>query len=117
MNDLLPFLPEQLNQVFESIKFFMPEIYLSVLFVVVLVTDLVFGKTSKWLCKATACIGLLVVIFKDLEQFQLILSEPRLFFSGMLLLHHTSLIFKLIIDALSILLLLYFEWDDELSSH
>ena len=46
MHDLLPFLPGQLNQVFESIPYFMPEIYLAVLFVVVLVTDLLFGKNS-----------------------------------------------------------------------
>src|ERR1700761_1149189 len=117
MNDLLPFLHGQLNQVFDGVKFFIPEICLSVLFIVVLVTDLLFGKTSGWLCRITACIGLVLVIFKDLEQFKLIQAEPHLFFSQMLLLHHTSLIFKLIIDALSILLILYFEWDDDLESH
>ncbi len=117
MNDLLPFLHGQLNQVFDGVKFFIPEICLSVLFIVVLVTDLLFGKTSGWLCRITACIGLVLVIFKDLEQFKLIQAEPHLFFSQMLLLHHSSLIFKLIIDALSILLILYFEWDDHLESH
>lgn len=117
MNDLLPFLPGQLNQIIEGITYFMPEVYLSALFIVVLVTDLLFGKNSSWICRVTACIGLLAVIFKDLEQFKMILAEPHLFFSGMLLLHHTSLIFKLIIDALSIVLLIYFEWDDDLNSH
>ncbi|HTD99975.1 MAG TPA: NADH-quinone oxidoreductase subunit N [Mucilaginibacter sp.] len=117
MNDLLPFLPGQLNQILESIPYFMPEICLSVLFILVLVTDLVFGKNSTWICKILACAGLLVVIFKDLQQFQLILSGPHFLFSEMLLLRQTSLVFKLMIDVFSVILLLYFEWDDELNSH
>ncbi|MDB5024662.1 MAG: NADH-quinone oxidoreductase subunit [Mucilaginibacter sp.] len=117
MNDLLPFLPGQLDQVFDGITYFMPEIYLSVLFLVVLVTDLLFDKTSGWLCRIIACAGLALVIFKDLEQFRLLLTGPHFFFDQMLLLHQTSLVFKLVIDALSILLLLYFEWDDDLNSH
>jgi NADH-quinone oxidoreductase subunit N len=117
MNDLLPFLPGQLDQVLQSIPFFMPEIYLSVLFILVLVTDLLFGKDSAWLCRILACAGMVFVIFKDLEQYQLILTGPHFLFSEMLLLHQTSLLFKLLIDALSVILLLYFEWDDDLRSH
>ena len=117
MNDLLPSLHDQLNQVFESITYFMPEIYMSLLFVVLLVTDLLFGKTSAWMCRIIACIGLVLVIFKDIAQFKLVIPDPHLFFSQMLLLHPTSLIFKLIIDVLAIVLLFYFEWDDELVSH
>src|SRR3978361_1078240 len=100
MNDLLPFLPGQLNQVFEGIPYFMPEICLSILFVVVLVTDLLFGKNSAWICKIIACGGLLLIVFKDLEQFKLLLAGPHFFFSQMLLLHVNSAIFKLIIDVL-----------------
>jgi NADH-quinone oxidoreductase subunit N len=83
----------------------------------VLVTDLLFGKNSAWICRALACAGLAVVIFKDLEQFQFLLSGAHFLFSEMLLLHQTSLIFKLMIDILSVILLLYFAWDDDLASH
>ena len=117
MNYLLPFLPGQLDQVFDGIKYFMPEIYLSALFLLVLVTDLLFGKTSGWLCKTVACAGLLLVAFKDLDQFKLVHTDTYLFFSHTLLLHKTSWLFKLIIDVLSIPLLLYFGWDDDLKSH
>ncbi|MEO6850309.1 MAG: NADH-quinone oxidoreductase subunit N [Mucilaginibacter sp.] len=117
MNDLLPSLHGQLTQVFESIPYFMPEIYLAALFVIILVTDLLFGKNSTWLCRILACAGLLIVISKDLEQFHPLLSGPHLFFSESLLLRHSSLIFKLLIDVLSFILLLYFEWDDDLKSH
>jgi NADH-quinone oxidoreductase subunit N len=117
MHDLLPFLPGQLNQVIESIPFFMPEIYLSVLFLLVLVTDLLFGKNSSWLCRILACGGLLLVGFKDMEQFVILLSGSHFLFNEMLLLSRTSLILKLIIDVFSIILLLNFEWDDELKAH
>jgi NADH-quinone oxidoreductase subunit N len=117
MNDLLPFLPGQLNQIFDSIPYFVPEIYLSILFLVVLVTDLLFGKNSAWLCRIVACAGLVLVIFKDFQQFQLLLTGPHLFFSQMLLLHSTSLVFKLMIDALSIMLILYFDWDNDMGTH
>ena len=117
MNYLLPFLPGQLDQVFEGIKYFMPEIYLSGLFLLVLVTDLLFGKTSGSKCKLIACVGLMLIVSKDLEQFKLIQPELRPFFSQMLLLSKTSWLLKLMIDVLSIPLLLYFGWDDDLKSH
>jgi len=117
MNDLLPFLPGLLKQVFDGIPLFMPEIYLSVLFVVLLVTDLIFGKNSAWICKIIACGGLILVISKDIEQWKLLLAGSQLFFSNMLLLHEKTVAFKLMIDALSVVLLLYFEWDDQLASH
>jgi NADH-quinone oxidoreductase subunit N len=117
MHDLLPSLHGQLNQVLDSLPYFMPEIYLSALFILVLVTDLIFGKDSAWLCRILACVGLVVVIFHDLLQLKLVITEGRLFFNEMLLLTAKSLAFKLIIDVLSFILLLFFGWDDELKSH
>jgi NADH-quinone oxidoreductase subunit N len=117
MNDLLPFLPGLLKQVFDGIPYFMPEIYLSALFVVLLVTDLLFGKNSAWICKIIACGGLIVIALKDVEQSKLLLAGSQLFFSNMLLLHEKTVAFKLMIDVLSAVLLLYFDWDDQLASH
>jgi NADH-quinone oxidoreductase subunit N len=117
MNDLLPFLHGLLRQVFESIPLFMPEIYLSALFVVLLVTDLLFGKNSAWICKAIACGGLIVIALKDVEQLKLVLDGNKLFFGNMLYLHDKTVAFKLMIDVLSAVLLLYFDWDDQLASH
>ena len=117
MNDLLPFLPGLLKQVFDGVPYFMPEIFLSALFVVLLVTDLLFGKNSAWICKIIACGGLIVIAMKDVEQTKLLLAGSQLFFSNMLLLHEKTVAFKLMIDVLSALLLLYFNWDDQLASH
>jgi NADH-quinone oxidoreductase subunit N len=54
MKDLLPHITAQLNDVLGSIPYFMPEFYLTALFIVVLVTDLLFGKNSTKLCRAVA---------------------------------------------------------------
>src|ERR1700743_2107227 len=111
----IPAIPGYINDVYESIKYFMPEIYLSILFVLVFITDLVFGRNSKMLCKTIACVGMLVIIVQDIYQVSLLYNSGQLnghfFFSNMLLLTKTAVCFKFIIDVLVLLLLLYFDWD------
>src|SRR5690348_8042621 len=118
MHDLLPTLHGQLDDVISSIRFFMPEIYLSALFVIVLVTDLLFGRNSGWLCRAITIAGLVYVLLIGLTQAQFVAGDKLMpFFSNMLLLNHTTLILKLLIDVIAIIILLFYEWDDNLSSH
>jgi len=121
MHDLLPSLPGSISNVLESIPYFMPEIYLAILFVVVLVTDLLFGRDSEKLCRIIACGGILLVIHRDFQQSPLLLSvlqaNGHFFFTEMLLLTRTAINFKLVIDALAFILLLYFEWDNRLTRH
>ena len=118
MHDLLPYIHDQLTNILDGITYFMPEVCLAVLFVLVLVTDMIFGRDSEKLCRIVAAGGMLVVIFKDLQQVAMVLNGARHYlFSAMLLLNHTALAFKFIIDVLAFMLLLYFAWDDKLSSH
>jgi NADH-quinone oxidoreductase subunit N len=121
MHDLLPFLPGSINDVLGGIPFFMPELYLAILFIVVLVTDLLFGKNSPKLCRIVACAGILLVIQRDYQQNELLtiggFGNGHFFFSNMLLVTHLVISFKLIIDVLAIVLVLYFAWDDKLNSH
>jgi NADH-quinone oxidoreductase subunit N len=121
MHDLLPFLPDSITNVLGGIAYFIPEIYLAALFVVVLVTDLLFGKDSVKICRIIACAGILLVIHKDYQQIELLnytaQANGHFFFTDMLLLTHTAINFKLIIDVLAFILLLYFEWDDQLNDH
>lgn len=117
MHDLLPHISVQLTNVFGSIPYFMPEICLTVLFLVVLITDLIFGRRSVKLCKIIACTGLLLVLFKDLQQVALILDGDHVIFGSMLLLRRSTVFFKVIIDLLSFILLLNFTWDDKLKTH
>src|SRR3569833_789138 len=92
MLDLLPFIPGSINNTLESIPFFLPEIYLLVLFFLVLVSVLLFGRFSVFLCCFFA-------------------------FGDMLLLNRIAINFKLIIDALAAIIILYFEWDNRLKAH
>ena len=61
MQGLFPSLHQQLNQVFDSLPLFMPEIYLSALLVLVLLTDVLFGRRSGWLCRIIAIAGMVSV--------------------------------------------------------
>jgi NADH-quinone oxidoreductase subunit N len=117
MNDLLPYIPDQLNDVLSSLRYFTPELYLTALFIVVLVTDLLFGKNSAKLCRIVACAGMVLVMFKGLQQIVIVNDGAYPFFNNMLLLHKTAIIFKFIIDVLAFVLLLYFAWDDKLRAH
>ena len=121
MHDLLPLLPGNIDDVLSSIPWFMPEFYLAMLFIVVLVTDLIFGRGSERMCRIIACAGLLIVAHKDYQQIELLLytgqGNGHFLFSGMLLLTHTAISFKLVIDVLAFALLLYFDWDEKHKAH
>ena len=121
MNHLLPAIPQQISGVLSSLTYFMPEIYLAVLFLLVLITDLIFGKDALKLCRIIACTGILLVLYKDFEQIRLLAFNGGInsviLFSQSLLLTHTAVNFKLIIDILALVLLLYFTWDNKLRSH
>lgn len=117
MHELIPYIQQQLTGILGDVKYFIPEVYLSLLFIVVLVTDLLFGRNSERLCRIVACAGLVLVIFQDVAQLLLIKDAGHLLFSNMLLHTHTSIVFRLIIDSAAFLLLLYFAWDKPLRSH
>ncbi|MDB5155540.1 MAG: hypothetical protein JWR50_247 [Mucilaginibacter sp.] len=117
MHELIPNISQQLTGILGDIKYFNPEIYLSLLFIVVLITDLLFGRNSERLCRIVAAAGMLVIIAKDIIQLPLVEQQGRLLFEGMLLHTHISIIFRLIIDISAFLLLLYFGWDEQLKLH
>ncbi|MBS1529510.1 MAG: NADH-quinone oxidoreductase subunit N, partial [Bacteroidetes bacterium] len=118
MHDLLPSLHGQLDQVLGSLPYFVPEVYLTVFFLAVLVTDLIFGRNSGWMCRILAVVGLLVVIYRDLQQFVFVVNDNNLpIFSGMLILTRTAIVLKVFTDLFALVMLLYFVWDDNLASH
>ena len=117
MHQLLPHIPTQLQGILGDLHHFVPEIYLAVVFVVVLLADLVVGKTWTKVCKALALTGMLAVIIQVLGQLVELKNSVGLLFGDMLLQSHTSLIFRLIIDVSAFMLLLYFDWDKKLRLH
>jgi NADH-quinone oxidoreductase subunit N len=121
MNDLLASLPGQLTNTISSLPYFNPELYLAVLFLLVLITDLIFGRDSAWICRVIAIGGLLVILFKDLQQIGLLQTKADagsvFLFSNMLRLYRTAISFKLIIDFFAIILIIYFGLDARLKKH
>jgi len=117
MHDLLPHIPTQLEGILGDLHKFVPELYLMLVFVVVLLADLLVGKTWAKACKALALTGMLAVIIQVLGQLVALKNGVGLLFGDMLLQSHTSLIFRLIIDLSAFILILYFDWDKKLRLH
>jgi NADH-quinone oxidoreductase subunit N len=117
MHDLIPNISQQLTGILGDIQYFIPELYLAALFILVLITDLLFGRNAEKLCRIVACVGMILIIGTDLQQLPLVGDQLGFLFSGMLLHNHTSITFRLIIDCIAFLLLLYFAWDEPLKSH
>jgi len=116
MYELLPNLPTQLQGILGDLKYFVPELYLTVVFVVVLLADLFIGKTFTAVCKALALTGMAAVILQVLGQLVEI-KDSFFLFGDMLLQSRASLLFRLIIDLSAFVLLLYFSWDKQLKHH
>ncbi|WP_448697653.1 NADH-quinone oxidoreductase subunit N [Mucilaginibacter sp. AW1-3] len=116
MNDLIPYIPARLKDITDSLHYFVPELCLSILFLLVFITDLVARKSNALICRVAAMAGIIWVSFETYRQL-VTLSAPHLFFNGALLLHHVSILFKLIIDVIALLILLYIPWDKALRSH
>jgi hypothetical protein len=72
-------------------------------------------KTPLSYCRAIALAGVCWFCLKITEQYLLVTKNDVFsMFSGMLLLHRKTISFKIVIDVLFTLLLLYFPWDDKL---
>jgi NADH-quinone oxidoreductase subunit N len=96
----------------------MPEVYLCVLFLLVLITGLVYTKNAAAMCRISCCAGDgLCDIAGCMQYYDFKVDQIRPLFNGMLLLHAYAVVFKLIIDVISILLLFYFAWDKQLKAH
>ncbi|MBS7564583.1 NADH-quinone oxidoreductase subunit N [Mucilaginibacter sp. Bleaf8] len=118
MNEFTPYIHNQLNDILSSLPLFRPELCLGILFLLVLVTDLIFGKQSDWIVRILACGGLLFVLAADVAQYKVFSGYTvSSFFNNNLLLHHTAIVLKMIIDAAAVIILLYMPWDVSLQSH
>ncbi|MFD2873944.1 NADH-quinone oxidoreductase subunit N [Mucilaginibacter ximonensis] len=114
---LVPDISAQLSSILADLKYIGPEIWLSLLFLVVLITDLLFGRNSENLCRIVATAGILFVLFQDYKLVALLGGQGRLAFGRMLLETELSVILRFIIDVGAFILLLYFGWDEQLKSH
>ena len=116
MNNLIPHITPQLNDILQSIRYFVPEVILSGLFILVFVTDLISGKRSLAPTRFIAILGIIIVLFTTLQQLQLV-TEWHTLFNNMLLLQRTVVCFKIVLDVLCLMILIYIPWDKALRAH
>lgn len=117
MNEILPTLTDQLNIVLQSLLYFAPEVALCILFLLLIITGLIFKNDADWICRALCLLGLVYVFQHDVQQLYLIVSGPKFLFGNMLLLHHVSVLFKLIFAVLSFIIVVYIPLDQHLKAH
>ena len=117
MNELPISLTEQINNVLQSLVYFAPETALAILFLLLIITGLLFKNDSDWVCRMLCLLGLVFVFQRDVQQLYLILTGPKFLFNNMLLLHHISVVFKLIFVVLTFLIVVYIPLDEQLKAH
>lgn len=117
MNELPLSITEQLNNVLQSLLYFAPETALAILFLLVIITGLLFKNDADWICRLLCLLGLVFVFQRDVQQLYLIVSGPKFLFGNMLLLHHISVLFKLIFAVLTFIIIIYIPLDQQLKAH
>ncbi|MGI4806279.1 MAG: NADH-quinone oxidoreductase subunit N [Janthinobacterium lividum] len=117
MHELPVSITEQLNNVLQSLAYFAPETALAILFLLVIITGLLFKNDADWICRLLCLLGLVFVFQRDAQQLYLIVSGPKFLFNNMLLLHHVSVLFKLIFAVLTFIIIIYIPLDQPLKAH
>jgi NADH-quinone oxidoreductase subunit N len=117
MNELQLSITDQLNNVLQSLIYFAPETALAILFLLLIITGLIFKNDADWICRLLCLLGLVFVFQRDAQQLYLIVSGPQFLFGNMLLLHHVSVLFKLIFAVLTFLIVIYIPLDQQLKAH
>jgi len=112
-----PYLNQQLDDVMSSLLAFKPELCLTVLFLLVLAIDLIYRRNSGKACRMLACAGMLLVLAADMGQYLIFKEQGRFLFINNLILNHNNIVLKMIMDAATFTLLLYFPWDHQLKAH
>jgi NADH-quinone oxidoreductase subunit N len=112
-----PYLNLQLDDVISSLLAFKPELCLTGLFLLVLAIDLIYRKNSGKACRMLACAGMLMVLAADLGQYLIFKEQGRFLFINNLILNHSNIVLKMVMDAVTFTLLLYFPWDHQLKTH
>lgn len=117
MNESLLSITDQLNNVLQSLVYFAPETALAILFLLLIITGLIFKNDADWICRALCLLGLAFVFQRDVQQLYLIVAGPKFLFGNMLLLHHISVLFKLIFAVLTFIIVIYIPLDQQLKAH
>jgi NADH-quinone oxidoreductase subunit N len=121
MHHQLPSTSGYLSDIMASLPYFRPEIYLVALFLVIIITDFLFDTDTWKPSRVIAILGILLVAYMDKTQFTLLLlndgAKGHFIFNQMLILTQPEVKFKLLIDLLAFILIVYSQWDNKLAAH
>ncbi|HEY0667517.1 MAG TPA: NADH-quinone oxidoreductase subunit N [Sphingobacteriaceae bacterium] len=113
MKDLLPYIPGFINDAMKSLGFFMPEIVLTIGFILVVITDAFSAKKSNGPFYLTL-ISLVVAGVFTIQQLQYKSTE---LFSGMLISDHSGVLFKLVFLMVGLIFILFLKNNRDFNSH
>ena len=117
MLQLLPNISALLNNITDSLDMFRPELCLVVLFLLVMACDLVYSSNKGRACRMLTCAGLLLVLVANWGEYIETDDNVLFLFNSSLILHHSNIVLKMIIDAVAFAIVLFFPWDDQLHKH
>jgi NADH-quinone oxidoreductase subunit N len=115
MDYFLPYVSQSLDQVINSLWYFYPELAISLLFVLVIITDLIFSKRSQQAVFFLTLTGLAVVFWLTLRQ--LTGAGSATLFGDMLSPDRLSVYFKLLFCIISVLFVLFIRNNRQLQTH
>lgn len=93
MKELLPHIEKGVEEVLGSIGYFLPELLLGGLFLILILNDLIFGRRSKNSSPVIAFLGILLITLLTISQFKF---TGTTFFGGMLHLSTIAFLLKIL---------------------
>lgn len=100
------YIQKQIEDLLLGLPYFAPEILLSLLFIIVIITDLVSGKRFRNVVPGITIFGLILSGVLSLQQLPTAHEEMHLF-SGMLLLDTKAVLFKILFTIISLLIVIF----------
>ena len=116
MKDFLPHISELLDGVLLSLRYFLPELLLTVLFVLAILTDLFVPRKNAAPVFWIVLVGLIGVGALSYQQLDII-TKPLELFHNVVVLDSLGIAFKLIFCLVSVLFVLFVKNNRELINH
>jgi NADH-quinone oxidoreductase subunit N len=116
MDDFLPYISQSLNNTLISIRYFLPELTLTVAFIVVIITDLFFSNKKSTPVFLLTLLGLVLTALLSFNQVNLTVT-PVALFGNMIVLDRFAVLFKLIFGIVAVLFVVFVRNNRQIFAH
>lgn len=114
MIEFLPYISGSINDTISSLAYFLPEILLVIGFLIVILADLFLSKRNPSL---PFLLSLVILTAVSIVNFRVLHIPEVHLFSGMIILDHMAVLFKLLFCIVSILFVLFIRFNRPLQDH